>query len=565
MDQHSSPDTTPSLFLRFIPLCLLFSLTACSQLLVPDEEEAASVRERTSTEMVIEGLVNAAVNLGPLDIAASRDAENQEEDAALASLEPVIPTVPMTANRVVERSINDYLQNRQSTLRMWIERGHTYFPMIEQIFEEEGVPDELKYIALGESGLSPTARSWVGAAGMWQFMPATGRSAGLAIDSYVDERRDPEKSTRAAARHLKELYEVYGQNWHLALAGYNCSYRCISRAVTRAGGTIENPPSFWEIYPYLPNETRGFIPKFIAASLLVSNPEMYGINADTFGHELAYDVVEISGMMSLADAATLAGTTTAILRTLNPELLKTTLPDRAEPYPLKIPAGSFQRFADAFSRLPVESKTVPTEYEVRRGDTLGAIARKLETSVSDLQKLNSINGHLIHPGQKLLIPGSGSHNLITLASTEARTVEYGPARFLPIQLTEEFQLVEVDRSTPENPVFAVTLADDFEDELMVPTIYKVQSGDTLGHIADRFRVSVGNLRQWNSISGSMIRVGQELTIHTGAAPTIATYQVQRGDSLAAIARRFGVSVESIKQRNGLTGDLIFPGQSLQLN
>src|SRR5690606_2025885 len=166
----------------------------------------------------------------------------------------------MSANKVVEQAINEYLQNRQAVLRLWIERSHTYFPMIEQIFEEERIPNELKYIALGESSLNPTAHSWVGAAGMWQFMPATGRSSGLEINDWIDERRDPEKSTRAAARHLKELYESYGRNWHLALAGYNCSYRCITRAVRRAGGTLTDPPSYWEIYPYLPRETRDFIP-----------------------------------------------------------------------------------------------------------------------------------------------------------------------------------------------------------------------------------------------------------------------------------------------------------------
>ena len=177
-------------------------------------------------------------------------------------MQPVEPAVTMTANRVVELEINDYLQNRRNLLKIWIERGQIWFPMIETIFAEEGIPDELKYLALGESSLNPNAISYAGAAGMWQFMPATGRSEGLHVDSWIDERRDPELSTRAAAKHLKTLYESYSGNWHLALAGYNCSYRCINRAVNRTGGSIENPPSFWEIYPYLPQQTRNFIPKF---------------------------------------------------------------------------------------------------------------------------------------------------------------------------------------------------------------------------------------------------------------------------------------------------------------
>lgn len=557
---------------RSITLVMLLPLSACSFIQQQPPEpstEPVHIQPRDNDLPVVEKLVSEAASVV------------DEPDADFASFPvpvigdpvapeptPVEPTVPMSANRVVVSTINDYIQNRQSLLRMWIERSHTYFPMIEQIFREEGVPDELKYIALGESGLNPTARSWVGAAGMWQFMPGTGRGAGLAINSFVDERRDPEKSTRAAARHLKELYEAYGQNWHLALAGYNCSYRCITRAVRLAGGTLEEPPSFWEIYPYLPRETRGFIPKFIAASLLVSNPELYGISADTFGDEMTYDVVEINGVMDLETAAQLAGTSITVLRTLNPELLREVIPDSDGPYPLKIPAGHHQRFVRAFERLPEEARTVPDEYVVRRGDTLGAIANRFDVTVTELQRTNGIQGHLIHPGLALRIPGVGSGEPVTIATTEARTVNYGDATFRPIKLSEEFQLVELEGSTEERPLVAVSLNEEMveEESLMVPTVYRVRSGDTLGEIADRHRVSVRDLQQWNNIRGHLIRVGQELTIHTGgSAPTVTTYQVRRGDSLAAIARRFGVSVETLKQRNGLTGDLIYPGQSLQVN
>src|SRR5688572_13051849 len=256
----------------------------------------------------------------------------------------------MTANRVVEKSINHFLQNRQSLLRTWISRGQIYFPMIEKIFAEEGVPDELKYLALGESSLTPTIRSTAGAVGMWQFMAATARSEGLRVDSWVDERRDPEKSTRAAAQHLKALNESYNGRWHLSLAGYNCSYRCIKRAVELAGGTLENPPSYWDIYPNLPRETREFVPGYIAASLIVSNPSLYGIEVEDLGQEFAYDIVSIQGMLSLEEAARLAGTDMATIRNLNPALLKSTLPEGDEPYDLKIPLGGYDRFVAAFNQ-----------------------------------------------------------------------------------------------------------------------------------------------------------------------------------------------------------------------
>ncbi|MDC1435642.1 LysM peptidoglycan-binding domain-containing protein [Gammaproteobacteria bacterium] len=522
-----------------------------------------------NAEQVVEDLVSSAGNSGDRDIenilleAAPLDSVIQPE-----RVQPIEPAVAMTANRVVELEINDYLQNRRNLLKIWIDRGRIWFPMIETIFAEEGIPDELKYLALGESSLNPNARSYVGAAGMWQFMPATARSEGLRVDSWVDERRDPELSTRAAAKHLKTLYESYSGNWHLALAGYNCSYRCISRAVNRAGGSIENPPSFWEIYPYLPQQTRDFIPKFIAAALLISDPELYGIQVADLGQEYSYDIVLINGMLSLENAALLAGVDLATIKNLNPSVRKATLPDSAEPFPLKVPSGSYQRFINAFDSMPAEEKIAPTEYTIRSGDTLDSIARRFETSVAELQAVNNIRNHLIFPEQKVMIPGRGINTNISIAANNniVRSIEYGDAIYRPIRLAEGFQLVEQAGSTSDNMLMAVSLSDDIVDNLIVPTIYQVRRGDTLGQISERFDVSVRDIQNWNNIRGTTIYARQELTLHTAAtAPSQQLYKVQRGDNLAAIARRFGLTVDGLKRLNGLNSDLIFPGQDLQLN
>ena len=266
----------------------LLILTACNSFQQENTQATLPSADVVVEDLIVESLVSGASDFGDIDIdGVPREPVTEEEAVIQAERpQPVTPTINMTANRVVERSINDYLQNRQTLLKIWIERSHTWFPMIEKIFEEEGVPDELKYLALGESGLRPTVRSGAGAVGMWQFMYGTARSSGLEINTWVDERRDPEKATRAAARHFKELYESYNGNWEMVLAGYNCSYRCITRAARRAGKAIEDNPSYWEIYPFLPRETRGFVPKFIASALIVSNPEMYGIQAENFGQEI---------------------------------------------------------------------------------------------------------------------------------------------------------------------------------------------------------------------------------------------------------------------------------------
>lgn len=559
-------------------LLILLALTGCSS--VPNntsddsgatQPDAAAAPTRRAS--VLESLVSDARRR---TVIQQQPGNSSEE----TSIEPVNPTIPMTPNRIVERTINDYLQNRRGMLSTWASRGQIYFPMIEQVFAEEEVPDELKYLALSESGLNPTAGSWAGAVGLWQFMPVTGRSEGLRVDSWVDERRDPEKSTRAAARHLKALNTDYNGRWHLSVAGYNCSYRCISRAVERSGYSMEEPPSFWDVYTYLPKETREFVPKFIATALIVSNPELYGIFVDDLGQELAYDVVHIEGMLSLQEAARLAGVDLATIRQLNPELLKGTLPPGDAPYALKIPLGSHDLFVANFSKVAPKGAAAETgaEYVVASGDTLSKIARNHSVSVDELMAVNGLTGTLININQKLRIPGKDGAlaSNIRLASTERQSVAYGRSEPRPIKLADEFQLVHQSGSTPEQPLLAVSLNQNAveADEgvlSLVPTIYQVQSGDTLSTIARRYGVSVASIQQGNNLQGTTIFPKQNLTIHSatnmGEAPVPGTaeYQVQHGDSLYGIARRFGMTVDGLKQLNKLNNDLIRPGQSLQVN
>lgn len=490
------------------------------------------------------------------------------EATEIPVMEPVATTVPMTQNRAVEGSIK-YLLSRRQTVLNFTRNADTYFPMIEKIFKEEGVPDELKYLAVGESGLNPRAVSSARAVGMWQFMKATGAAYGLDVTDYVDERMDPIKATRAAARHLKDLYKAYGKNWHIALAGYNCSPRCIKRAVSRAGGSMSNPPSFWAISPYLPKQTQGYIPQFIAFSMIMSNPTAFDLPATSDGPEFAYDVVPVSGMLSLETVAEMVGTTTDDIKKLNPELRRGVLPPSAEPYPLRIPLNTFARFADAFEQLPDEKKRPPATHVVRRGESLGKISSKYGTTVQTLMRTNDLRRTVIHPGQRLIVPGAARRGVAKLTGEGVESVRWGNRVRRPIEFNAEVAQ-SARRSTPARLTSTPTLSartvttaarsSSSPSSKTVTTTHRVRRGDTLGRLASRYGTSVRAIQRQNGLRGTTIRVGQRLQIPQNAK----VHTVQRGENLTRIAKSYGTTVQKIKSANNLRSSRIYPGQKLTI-
>ena len=488
------------------------------------------------------------------------------EATELPVLEAVATTVPMTQNRAVEGSIN-YLLTRQQTILNFTRNADTYFPMIERIFAEENVPDELKYLAVGESGLNPRAISSVRAVGMWQFMKATGAAYGLEVTDYVDERMDPIKATRAAAKHLKDLYRDYGGNWHIALAGYNCSPRCIKRAISRAGGSSSREVSFWDIRPYLPRQTQGYIPQFIAFAMIMSNPQAFGIPDAERGSEFAYDVVPVAGMLSLETIAQMVGTTTDVIQDLNPELRRGVLPPSAEPYPLRIPLNTFARFADAFEQLPDEKKRPPASHVVRRGDTLGKISSKYGTTVQTLMRTNGLRRTVIHPGQELIVPGAARRGVATLSGEGVESVQWGQRVRRPIEFNPEIAESANQSATPARFASASSSgrAANAERSTSPSTTnatitHRVRRGDTLGKLARNYNTSVSAIQQQNGLQGTKIRVGQSLKIPQGAQ----IHTVSRGENLTRIASRYGTTVQRIRSANNLRSSRIYPGQRLKI-
>ena len=511
-------------------------------------------------------------------------------------------TVPLTMNRLVRQS-TAYLQREPDKhVNRWLSRAQTYFPMVEHILADEGVPDELKYLAMVESGLNPRARSWASAVGMWQFMAATGRQYGLTVNPWVDERRDPEKATRAAAQHLRDLYERF-EDWHLALAAYNCGGGCVSRALRRSGP--ENT-TFWDIYRYLPRETRGYVPMFIATTRIATTPEAYGITPPPphSAPEYAYDYVSVRGMLTLSDVADLADTTPDVIRALNPELRRNSLPASKNDYPLRIPMGSYETFARGYAALPDSKKRVVTAYRVRSGDTLSEIAERFGTSTRQLRRTNGIRGSVIRVGQQLVVPVADYQRAVATAApeqpmrirysgrtiieplepvtvadrSETETTSQTPVR--TARLDERSSASTETKSTPpeatasdsEEPSSSETASTESTTRQTAsaqPRTYRVRSGDTLSEIATRFGVSLQNLRRWNGLATTRITVGQTLRLTpTELASSTddgsVTYRVRSGDTLERIANLFAVSIQELKQWNDLSSSRIYAGQRLQI-
>jgi len=484
--------------------------------------------------------------------------------------------VPLVQNRQVSRHLIYYTLKRPEVMNEWLKRSEVYFPMIEKILKEVGVPEELKHLAMIESGLVPHARSWAHASGMWQFIQATGSMYGLEVNWWIDERRDPEKATFAAARHLKDLYNIWG-DWHLALANYNVSPARLKRAIRAGGGEKD----YWSAYPYLPRETRGYVPGFIAATIVATNAEEFGFQEDYGMKPYDYEKVRVDGLMKLDDLANAAGITVKELKEYNPELLRWATPPGGD-YPLKLPVGTKEKFLEAYEQIPNDKRGGDIMvHTVNRGETLGRIAQKYGTSVRALYENNENLSHIIQPGQKLMVPvapGSMSRIAANRPTNQPRS-----------SVSNNSRSKRSRASAPPNT-----------EKLY----YQVKSGDTVGHIAEWYDTDAWRVRSWNNI-GNVIRPGQKLVVYVpekkakyyrkinslgfaqkqameqnqrsgqdisqqnlasanNSAGSIVTYTVRRSDTLIEIAELFDTSVTEIKRLNNLRGSRIYVGQTLKV-
>jgi membrane-bound lytic murein transglycosylase D len=401
-------------------------------------------------------------------------------------------TIPLTYNERIHGFINYFTVRDREYTRMVAARENVYFPLFEKYLARYGLPDELKYLAVIESGLNPKAVSRARAVGLWQFMSATGRHYGLNHDWYIDDRMDPEKSTDAACRYLRDLYGMF-KNWELALASYNAGPGNVKKAIRRSGYKRD----FWEIYQYLPRETRSYVPQYVAIIYTMNYLDDHNFYDVSRESPLPHDTLTVKKFLHFNTFANLTGICVDDLQRLNPSVQRNAVPQTSKSYTIKIPQiakenlmASRTTILDSASRtgkkeLEVLAKNTEGStygrdriiYRVKSGDVLGGIAIRYNVRVNDIRRWNNLSSNTIRTGQRLNIwlkqPSGGDLAMASAAPTK-------PIPVLPIPGSKT---------------------------------YEVQNGDTLWDISRKFEgLTIEKIKQLNNLSNSKIQPGQKLII-----------------------------------------------------
>ena len=502
--------------------------------LIPAVELAAESRQAADSaadEAVLDALAEASPGeegAEKTDIAVDGNATKTLANAVTWDID----VETYNSHHRVQWYLDFFLGPGRERMQIWLNRMQRYEPMIRDRLAQEGMPGDLVYLALIESGFSNTATSRAKAVGMWQFMKGTAKYYDLRVDSWVDERRDPFKATDAAVRHLRDLNNRFG-SLYLAAAAYNAGSGRVSRGLRRLRDDesgLASDAAFFRLYDtrLLRRETKDYVPKLIAAAVIAKEPARYGFSV-TPAEPLVYDSIVVPTMTGLDVIAGLADTTVAAIRELNPHFLRLATPP-AKASVVRLPAGRGPTTVAAYAELPADKRVTFVEHFVVRGETMGGIARKYRVSSRLLADANpKVNPRRLRIGQRLIVPTGGA-----ISTSMARRMS--------------------------DPVPAAgTNSSGY---------HRVKRGETLSELADEYGVSQRDLRLWNKLDAKgRIRAGQRLRVSAPGtkASSSRTHTVRWGDTLSGLAKRYGVSVGALRRANGFSeGSTLRAGDSVKI-
>lgn len=526
------------------------------------------------------------------DVQLKNDVPTSKEDY-IERLQALPTIIEMPYNDVVRSYINMYTGKRRGLVEQMLGLSIYYMPFFEQALEKEGMPLELKYLPVIESALNPDAVSPAGAAGLWQFMIGTAKDMGLTVNSLVDERRDPIRSSEAAARYLKQLYKAYG-DWSLAIASYNCGPGSVNRALRRAGGGKKD---FWDIYYYLPSETRGYVPAFIAANYVMNYYEDHNIGKALSKRPVVTDTVMVKQDIYFEQISEVLGIPIEELKILNPQYRKNIIPGNTRPYALTLPSKQCYAYissedsiknhkadvyrhrsevniSDASDGYTTVEKRVTKSHRVRSRETISQVARKYGVTTSQIKKWNGLRSNKlkknqvlkIYVTQRVKVPVENNDRNKPTTPTAPTTPEPDTSA---TTAQPDNSSTEVDESTTDE----TEVVEPKPEKTVAVKYHKVRRGETLGSIARRYGISVSQLKRWNGLRSNSAKVGTTLKVSNPAKQSKSTtstttttsnekqkyYTVKRGDSLSSIAERFGVTVAQLREWNGIEADNINAG------
>ncbi|MGD9200195.1 MAG: LysM peptidoglycan-binding domain-containing protein, partial [Chitinispirillia bacterium] len=479
-------------------------------------------------------------------LAASIDTISMSSEDSLLLLNPEcehgLPyNIPIVRNKRVNKALLYIIKNRSNIMGKLLARANHYLPFMQRMFNRNDLPTDIVYLPILESGFNPKAYSYAHASGIWQFIPETGKRYGLRYNYWIDERRDPIKSTAAAIGYLKKLYNDF-QDWYLALAAYNCGENRIARTIEKYGTN-----DYWRLK--LPRETMNYIPQFIAYQLIGKNPQCFGIQvepSDTFN----LDTIHISDCLDLNKIAEGLNISYTELKQINPHIRHWCTPPDMNNVILYLPNGAAEKYKTFYKTLSVNDKVKWYRYRIKNGDNLGRISRRFKIPVNAIKSINKLRSNFIYAGRYLYIP-------IPVAG------QYPTFTNSPIQRVALKTSISSNRGN-------VTSSKDSKR-----IKYKISRGETLYSISKNFNISIKDICRWNSISNPRkIREGKVIVLYLKDSSEITgkfkqkldrnTYVVLNGDNLYKIARKLNIDVNKLAQWNGINyhRHTIYPGNKL---